>query len=500
MNFIKEAEKLKKELKTRTVCPAAIVRIKKEESSFQGLCTEHVNDFSEKIRISSGDEIILDFGEHTVGYLSFSLVCPDGNISDSPVRLGFYFGEFPLEIEKENYEGLLGSGWLQREERTAIFTPASITLERRYSFRFLKIKRLDSAAFPIEINDIFVKSVSAVDIKDAPVLSTGDTLLDKIYEMSLLTLRDCEQDVFEDGPKRDRRLWIGDLRLQALVDYKTFKNIDLVKRCIYLFAGYLNSNGEVVPCVYPDSPPYRLEWTFADYSLFLISCIYDYYVATEDKSLLREIYDIAKDQADIVSERLDRDFQSVAEGSFIDWCPGLDKSCALLGVFIYTLRQLEEISKILGKKHDSITKEREKRSAQLLILYKNGAFTAPSGQISVHSQIWGVLSGVLTLEESCSLLEGLDTLDTEYTPRTPYMIHYYIEALVSVGLCEKALEVIKNIWGKIAEAGFDTCPEIFNPQNDFESPYNAAEINSACHAWSCTPAYWINILKENDNV
>ncbi|WP_390580761.1 hypothetical protein [Paenibacillus illinoisensis] len=34
--------------------------------------------------------------------------------------------------------------------------------------------------------------------------------------------RDCMQSVFEDCPKRDRRLWIGDLRLQALVNYETF--------------------------------------------------------------------------------------------------------------------------------------------------------------------------------------------------------------------------------------------------------------------------------------
>lgn len=31
---------------------------------------------------------------------------------------------------------------------------------------------------------------------------------------------DCMQSVFEDGPKRDRRLWLGDLRLQALASLK----------------------------------------------------------------------------------------------------------------------------------------------------------------------------------------------------------------------------------------------------------------------------------------
>ena len=82
-------------------------------------------------------------------------------------------------------------------------------------------------------------------------------------------------------------------------------------------------------------------------------------------------------------------------------------------------------------------------------------------------------------------------------------IHALIKKVDVYGaLCEgakKGLEVIKDIWGKIADAGFDTCPEIFNPKNDFESPYNAPEINSACHAWSCTPAYWIKYLDEKNN-
>jgi hypothetical protein len=36
----------------------------------------------------------------------------------------------------------------------------------------------------------------------------------------------------EDGPKRDRRLWLGDLRLEALANYETYRNFDLVKRSL----------------------------------------------------------------------------------------------------------------------------------------------------------------------------------------------------------------------------------------------------------------------------
>ena len=45
------------------------------------------------------------------------------------------------------------------------------------------------------------------------------------------------QTVFEDEPKRDRRLWLGDLRLEALANYETYRNFDIVKRSLYLLAG-----------------------------------------------------------------------------------------------------------------------------------------------------------------------------------------------------------------------------------------------------------------------
>ena len=53
------------------------------------------------------------------------------------------------------------------------------------------------------------------------------------------------------------------------------------------------------------------------------------------------------------------------------------------------------------------------------------------------------------------------------------------------------MQIIRDYWGGMLDLGFDCCVEVFNPKDYFESPYKAPELNSACHAWSCTPAYWI---------
>ncbi len=497
--FLRKANELKKPLKTATAVPKKTVDIVPDKESFQGLRTIDNGGFSLPVSLSSGDEIIFDFGDHFTGNLKFSLD-NDGliKITDSPVKLQFTFGEFPLEIitPPENYKGGLGNGWLQTEERSYVFTPCESSLERRYAFRYLKIKRTDNAIFPIKLTKLTAECVSAVDIKDAPTLDTKDKKLKRIYDISVRTLKECQQDVFEDGPKRDRRLWIGDLKLQAMTDYGVFRNLDLIKRCIYLFASATGEHKMVAPCIFPDSPPYVDEWIFADYSLFFISCLYDWYKNTGDRKLIEELFDVAYTQMVAVSEKFDKKTGIIDLHPFIDWCPDLDKKTALLGVYIYTLKQMKELEKLLGKPSDKTEKEIEAASACLRGFFDNktGLFKSPSGQISQHSQVWAVLSGILSAEEAAELLTKTKNIDTAFTMRTPYMMHYYIEALFNSSLKNEALEFIKDYWGKIADAGFDCCPEIFNPADEFESPYRAPEINSACHAWSCTPAYWLQKL------
>ena len=87
-------------------------------------------------------------------------------------------------------------------------------------------------------------SETSADLLKVKKPELEDEKLSKIYDVGLKTLADCMQDVFEDGPKRDRRLWLGDLRLQALANYATFDNKELVRRCLYLFAGVVRKRGK----------------------------------------------------------------------------------------------------------------------------------------------------------------------------------------------------------------------------------------------------------------
>lgn len=101
------------------------------------------------------------------------------------------------------------------------------------------------------------------------------------------------------------------------------------------------------------------------------------------------------------------------------------------------------------------------------------------------------LSGILTKEDTAKLPDLTEKTDPEIKLATPFAMHYRIEALISCGENSKALEIIRSYWGKMVEVGFDCCPECFDPDNGMYTPYFHTVLNSACHAWSCTPSYWL---------
>lgn len=66
-----------------------------------------------------------------------------------------------------------------------------------------------------------------------------------------------------------------------------------------------------------------------------------------------------------------------------------------------------------------------------------------------------------------------------------------IEAMIMCGLNEAAKNILLTYWGGMVKKGADTFWEVYDPNDDHVSPYNSYLVNSYCHAWSCTPVYFI---------
>jgi len=445
--------------------------------------------------LSKGDSVCLDFGTHLVGHITLKFGFK-GSHPDAPAWLRLKFAERECELSEnaEDYHGWVSMGWIQQEQVHIDVLPAVLELSRRYAFRYLQIEVLDvSSKYQLTIEDAFCIAATSADESKLESLR-GTSRQAHLDAVACRTLRNCMQSVFEDGPKRDRRLWIGDLRMQALANYETFKNYDLVKRCLYLFAGTTLAQGRVGACLFTEPEIEVDDTVMFDYSLFFIPTLLDYYKATKDFETLKELAPTGFKQIELVQPYFDetglvRD-SDVLGWCFVDWNLFLNKQASAQGIYLYCMKAAIEMAQMLGMDTAALQADYEAKRTAAEALW-NGAFyvSGENRQISWASQVWMTLGGAENA--GSALLKCLETCKEAEKMVTPYMYHNYVDALISAGQRDKALEVLCAYWGGMLDEGADTFWELYNPENPSESPYGGTIVNSFCHAWSCAPAYFL---------
>ena len=126
--------------------------------------------------------------------------------------------------------------------------------------------------------------------------------------------------------------------------------------------------------------------------------------------------------------------------------------------------------------------------------YDSGRKVFTSGakkQVSWASQAWMIHAGIATKEEGAAALKAVRQMPDAVRPRTPYLYHYVVDAMIECGMKEEALELIRSYWGGMVNEGADTFWEVYDPAEPELSPYKSLLVNSYCHAWSCTPSYFL---------
>ena len=511
--WLQKAEQYKPKLIITEKKPLKVVDIVPDTQSFQKYKAVDVSPidslYSMPFRLKK--EITIDFGEHLTGYFSFS-VRSTGLAADGPLRFKLTFGEVPSEVAVpfDSYKEGLSRAWLQDEVVSVMYVPQTVTLSRRLAFRYVKIELLGSSPY-YDFNIHDMKCMAQTSAKNIPeeLPQAVDPMIRKIDRVGLNTLKECMQTVYEDGPKRDQRLWIGDLYLEALGNNYSYKQHDLTKRCLYLLAGLSDLNGYLLATVIENPVPRAQDKQFLyEYALLYNVTLKDYLEATGDMETVKDLWPVAKKQLDIVRTNVKADglmdFDKVKKDwwVFVDWKEDLYKEAPLQGVSIFALKESYKLAQLLGKEKEvadlpALTNKMIKAARKNLYNRKTGLFVGTGDkQISYASQIWMILSGVASKAEGKKALSALDTTQNVCYPGTPYMYHYYIQSLIDCGMNLEAKEALINYWGGMIAKGADTFWEAYDPTNDFISPYDFYPINSYCHAWSCTPVYFIRKYPE----
>lgn len=511
--WLQKAEACRPELSYQTISPVKVVRSVQDAKAFQGWRIEEAGEtdilFNEPFKKHPG--IILDFGNHYTGFLTFSIKPSGLTAADAPVRLKFTFAEVPGELNTplEPYKGGLARSWIQDEIVTITSVPHEMTIPRRLAGRYLKIELLGiSGSFDFVFDNLTFKAQTSVT-NEAPALAqTTEPLIRDIYKVGLNTLKECMQTVYEDGPKRDRRLWIGDLYLEALANAYTFKNHELTKHCLYLLAAFANDEGLLHATLLEKPKPHPQYGTHTlDYCLIYNVALLEYLKETGDKETADDLWPVAVRQIEMALRQFspewiyDMDKQPQYWLVF-DWKDGYDRQASMQGLTIFALQQSYELAKMLGKVKEAgewltIADKMKKAARQHFYDKKRGVMVSGKDkQVSYLSQVWMILSGTLNKKEGAKAMTTVMSMPDACYPGCPYAYHYVIEALLQCGMSQEARNLITDYWGSMVKQGAYTFWEVYDPNNDYLSPYGFFVINSYCHAWSCTPVYFINKYPE----
>lgn len=506
------AEASKPQLHETIVRPQSIVEPVADASAYQGWKYEKregLNEFYSR-NFKDVKSVTVDFGRHLTGYFTFSTKTLN-RCQDAPIRIKFTFGEMPSELNTplEPWRGGLSRAWMQDEVVTVMQMDKPVTIPRRLSFRYLKIELLGASPdFDFAINDLHFCAVSSAGEVKTQLLADCPKEMRTIYEIGIKTLRECMQTVYEDGPKRDRRLWLGDLYLESLANRYSFQNFQLTKRCLYLFAGLAAEDGIVISNIFEHPHPHPQYGSYClTYCLLFNSTLLEYLKDTQDMETARDLWPVARRQMEdaltyVSEEGIFEQSRRPYVWLFFDWRNGLDVNTPMQAATIFALNQTYELAKMLGKEKEvtewpKIALQMKKAARKELLDKKRGIFlSGPYKQVSCMSQMWMILADVMTAKEGQHALRTVLNSEETVMPGTPYATHYLIEAMIHCGMKQEAREYLEGYWGGMVKKGADTFWEAYDPKDDFISPYGFFPVNSYCHAWSCTPVYFIHKYPE----
>ena len=510
--WLQKAEEAKPALHETIVHPVSLVKAVADKDAYQGWRYEKQDEIEKLYTTNFKDlkSVTVDFGKHFTGYFSFHTRILT-NCEDAPVRLRFTFAEMPAELNTpfDPWKGSLSRAWMQDEIITLTQLNETVSIPRRMAFRYLKIELLGASSYyDFAIDELTFRAVSSAGEVKTSLQPQCPPVVRDIHRVAVETLRECMQTVYEDGPKRDRRLWVGDLYLESLANRYSFQNFRLTKRCLYLFAGLSDENGVVIANIFEQPEPHPQKGQLClTYSMLFNSTLLEYLKDTNDYETANDLWCVARRQMEYALNYVNKEYLFdpnlyAPNWFFLDWRDGLDAHTPMQGAILFALNETYELAKMLGKEKEvsewpQIAERMKKAARRHWYDKQQKVFVSGADrQISVLSQAWMIIGGAMSGKEGRQAILQVLNNGQSVMPGTPYGTHYLIEAMVRCGMHQEARDYLADYWGGMVKKGADTFWEAYDPKNDFISPYGFSPLNSACHAWSCTPVYFIHKYPE----
>lgn len=411
-------------------------------------------------------------GIYDVGREIFGYVC----IKNAP-DAKLFVGESIFEAKNRNPEHF--------EQKLDLKTCKDGTLKSvvPLAFRYISLENGENA-------EVWIEAVyTPMELKKE--FSCGDAELDAIWARSVYTLRLCTRYFANDGVKRDRLPWAGDLAVSLLSMSESFCEAAPIRDTLAVLgsAGIRNAH---------------INGIF-DYTLWYLINFDLYTEKFGDKEFLKQEYFKIVETAEILlSQRLENGLLPVTGWVLIDWAEG-DKNCALQMLFFMALESLANLAEKMSdeercKEWKNIAREVKNIIRSCFYDKDRGLFKcSPESNEYLRHQNFFAVGSVATVEESRIIGENLLKGDLPDVG-TPYMKTFEILALIKSGFKKEAIEEIRKFWGGMMECGATTFFEAYGKGKtgtgiyDF---YGRPFGLSLCHAWSSAPAFLLPLAFDN---
>lgn len=444
----------------------------------------------------------LTAGEEMTGYLQLDLAGGGGTHisilqSEAYVQKERH-GNLPLKTDRNDWQNGHLEGYTDRYEAAGYGLPQR---PERYepfwfrTFRFLRLE-IETGTDPMTLCHFgYVETGYPLEIRTQ--VSTSDSRLAPVWDISARTLRRCMHETYEDCPFYEQLQYAMDARSEILYTYAVSADDRLARKCMDDFRrsqrhdGLLNAS---YPCYGPNVIP--------GFSIYYILMLYDHMMWFGDRELLEDHLPTVEGILNFFHRHRTAEgyvdklggLNGGSRWSFIDWTPEWD---ATTGVPTATLQgplTAESLLYVLGLQHaagiaDFIdrpetaerwrTRARDVQSAiRSYCTGKDGLLQDGPGieQYSQHTQVFAVLTDTLPPAQGRKNLEKTLLAPKQYVQCSVAMAFYLFRALQKTGLYQWTKEYW-TLWTKMINDGATTCVE------------DGVGQRSDCHAWGALILY-----------
>jgi hypothetical protein len=360
------------------------------------------------------------------------------------------------------------------------------------TWRYLDLD-IETAGEPLTLESI-TASFTAYPFQERATFNSGDTDLNKIWEISWRTARLDAHETYMDTPYYEQFQYVGDTRIQALISYAVAGDDRLARQAIAAFDQSRTPDG-LTMSRYPSSLPQIIP----TFSLLWIGMVHDYWQYRPDPEPARAALPGTRTVLAWFAQHEQPDglLQKLPWWSFIDWVsehqeiPTYDakgESCMTTLEYLGALGEATDLEKSLGD--PQLADRYQARAARVRDGLYGKCWNAQRGLIadnpdqknfSQQANIMAVLYDVVPKERQQEVLRRMLTIDPGTTPdgvlSASYYFRFYLaRALDHAGLADEYLRSI-DPWRKLLPFHFSTWPEV--PGN----------TRSDSHAWSAHPIY-----------